>query len=282
MDPQDRVVGVDFSGARDARENVWIAECERRDGTLRLTGLAPAHERLDPSGADPEATAAALARFLRGRSGAAGLDVPFSLPAPVAERLGAETWRDVVAVVAGFDDAAAFDAACQQATPGDATYARRATDTAHDSFSPYHFFVKRQTYHGIAGVLQPLVAGGDAWVLPIDAGATRGDSRLRLLEVYPAAVFDGLDLHREEYKGSGDRERERRRANLAGVRDHVSVPDRLAARALADADGDALDALAAAIGTARAFETDPTPATDSWRLEGAIYPLAGGRRPHDT
>lgn len=285
MDPPDRIVGVDFSGARDARENVWIAECERRDGTLRLTGLAPARERLDPSGRDPAATAAALAGFLRGRSGAAGLDVPFSLPAPVARGLGAETWRELLEVVAGFDDASAFDTACQRATPGDRTYARRATDAAHGSFSPYHFFVKRQTYTGMSDVLRPLVVDGDARVLPMDIDVARDGDRLLLLEMYPAAVLDGLDLHREEYKGTGSRERERRGANLAGLRSRVSVPDRFADRALADTDGDALDAIAAAVGTERAFETDLTPATREPRLEGAIYPLvndqsAGG--PHDT
>jgi len=276
VDPPDRVVGVDFSGASDARENVWIAECERRDGALRLTGLAPARERLDPSGADPAATTTALAAFLRGRSGAAGLDFPFSLPAPVAGELGAETWRGLADVVAGFEDASAFDAACQRATPGDRTYARRATDAAHGSFSPYHFFVKRQAYHGIAGVLRPLVADGDARVLPMDLGVARDGDRPDLLETYPAAVFDGLGCHREEYKGTGERERRRRRANLAGLRDGVAVPDRLADRALADADGDALDAVAAAVGAARAFDGDLTPATGEWRLEGAIYPLAEG------
>jgi hypothetical protein len=283
VDPPTRVAGVDFSGARDARENVWIAECERRDG-LRLTALAPASDRLAPVGDDPRATTEALVDWTRTRSGAVGFDFPFSLPAAVARGLGAGTWRETLDAVAGFADASAMDDACGRATPGDRTYARRATDEAHDSFSPYHFFVKRQTYHGMGGVLAPLVAEEAARVLPFDLGTARaGDGdRPVVLETYPAAVVARLGGHRERYKGTGETERERRAANLAGLREHVTVPDGLADRALADPDGDALDALAAAVGTALACETGLRPAGDeaTWRLEGAIYPLARG--PHDT
>lgn len=280
MDPPDYVVGVDFSGARDARENVWIAECERTAGGLELVGCAPASERLAPDGADPGATTDALAGFLCGLDDAAvGLDFPFSLPAPVASGLGATTWRETLDAVAAYDDASAMDAACQDATPGDQTYARRACDEVRDSFSPYHFFVKKQTYHGTVGVLRPLATAGAAWVLPFDAEEARAagpGSRPRLLETYPAAVLARLGLHDERYKGSGEGERRRRERNLAGLRDHVAVPGSLADRIRADADGDALDALAAAVGTDVAVRERVVPRTADWRVEGAIYPLADG------
>ena len=279
MDPPTRVVGVDFSGARDARENVWIAECERRNGDLRLIGCAPASDRLDPEGADPGATTAALVGFVRRLSEAAvGLDFPFALPAPVAREMGATTWRETLDAVAAFDDASAMDAACQAATPGERTYARRACDEALDSFSPYHFFIKRQTYHGTTGVLRPLTAAEEAWVLPFDAEAAwaaGADGRPHLLETYPAAVLARLGLHDERYKGTDAGERRRRERNLAGLRDHVTVPDPFADRIVADTGGDALDALAAAVGTELAFETGLEPRTGEWRIEGAIYPLGG-------
>jgi hypothetical protein len=280
VDPPTRVAGVDFSGARDARENVWVAECERAADGLRLTALAPASDRLAPAGDDPEATTAALVDWTRGQRGAVGFDFPFSLPAAVARGLGAGTWRETLDALAAFGDASAMDEACQAATPGDRTYARRVTDEAHDSFSPYHFFVKRQTYHGVAGVLAPLVADAAVRVVPMDLGGA-DDDRPVVLETYPAAVFARLGLHRERYKGTDEADRDRRAANLAGLRNRVAVPDRLADRALADPDGDALDALAAAVGVDLAFESGLRPAGDeaTWRLEGAIYPLAG---PHDT
>jgi hypothetical protein len=280
VDPPTRVVGVDFSGARDARENVWIAECERTAGRVELVGCAPASERLDPAGADPGATMDALVGFVRGLSDVAvGLDFPFALPASVARGLGATTWRETLDAVAGYDDASAMDAACQAATPGERTYARRACDEARDSFSPYHFFVKKQTYHGMGEVLRPLATAGEARVLPFDAAKARApdaDARPLLLETYPAAVLARLGLHDERYKGTSEEERERRGANLAGLRDHVTVPDQFAERIVADADGDALDALAAAVGTELAFAAGLEPRTDEWRVEGAIYPLAGG------
>ncbi len=280
MDPPDRVVGVDFSGARDARENVWIAECERTDGELKLVGCAPASERLAPTGTDPVATTDALVSFICGLDGTAvGLDFPFSLPVPVAHGLGATTWRETLDAVATYDDASAMDAACQDATPGDRTYARRACDEVLDSFSPYHFFVKKQTYHGMVGVLRPLATAGVAWVLPFDtekARAAGSDSRPRLMETYPAAVLARLGLHDERYKGSGQSECQRREHNLAGLRDHVTAPDSLADRISADADGDALDALAAAVGTDVAVRERVMPQTADWRVEGAIYPLTNG------
>lgn len=278
VDRPNRVVGVDFSGARDARENVWVAVCERTDDGLRLRACAPASERVDPAGADPEATVDALVGAVRGLDDAAvGFDFPFALPAVVARGLGATTWRETLDAVAGFADPSAMDAACQAATPGARTYARRACDDALDSFSPYHFFVKRQTYHGTTGLLRPLVANGDAWVLPFDHAAARArdaDARPLVLETYPAATFDRLGLHDERYKGTGEAERGRRATNLAGLRDHVTVPGSLADRLVADADGDALDALAAAVGTELALGTTLVPETDDWRVEGAIYPLA--------
>jgi hypothetical protein len=277
VDSPDHVVGVDFSGARDARENVWIAECERTSAGLRLVACAPASERLEPAGPDPGATTDALVGFVRGLDGAAvGVDVPFSLPAAVARGLGATTWRETLETVAGFADPSAMDAACQAATPGSRTYARRACDDALGSFSPYHFFVKKQTYHGTTGLLRPLVTAADAWVLPFDLAAARGAAVARplLLETYPAAVFARLGRHDERYKGTGESERERRAANLAGLREHVRTPESLADRLVADAGGDAIDALAAAVGVELAFGTGLEPRTDDWRLEGAIYPLA--------
>lgn len=280
VDPPTRVVGVDFSGARDARENVWIAECERTGEGLALVACGPASERLAPDGPDPGATRDALVGFVDGldAGAAVGLDVPFSLPAPVARGLGATTWRETLDAVAAFDDASAMDAACQAATPGERTYARRTCDDALDSFSPYHFFVKRQTYHGMT-LLRSLVDDGSAWVLPFDladARAAGADARPLLLETYPAGVFERLGLCRERYKGPSDEERRRRERNLAGLREHVAVPDPLADRIAGDADGDALDALAAAVGTRLAVGRGLVPRTDEWALEGAIYPLPDG------
>jgi hypothetical protein len=279
MDRPDRVVGVDFSGASDARKNVWIASCERTSQGLELVDCAPAGERLALAGVDPEATTAALVGFVRGLNArvAVGLDFPFSLPAPVARELGARTWRETLKRVAAYDDASAMDAACQDATVGERTYARRDCDDTLDSFSPYHFFVKRQTYHGMAEVLEPLVAEESAWVLPFDLTEARtagADARPLILETYPAAVFDRLGCHSEGYKGGAGRERERRATNLAGLRDHVIVPESLADRVVADADGDAIDALAAAVGTELAFDDELVPSTADWAIEGSIYPLA--------
>ncbi|MFB6304930.1 MAG: DUF429 domain-containing protein [Haloferacaceae archaeon] len=280
-----RVTGVDFSGARDARENVWLAEAVVESGapTVGVESCAPATTALAghlddagdrapdrgraPEGSgtparppdDPEATARALADHVRSLPGGhvVACDFPFGLPRPVAAgAFDATTWRESLDAVAALDSGDALADACrawaEAEADADGVYLKRTTDERTGAFSPYHFFVVDQTYQGMANVLAPLVEDGDAYVLPNDLGEADAD-RPWLLEVYPAAVFDALGCHRERYKGTGAAERERRAANLDGLRAAgLRLDDATAERAVANAGGDALDALAAAVGAARA------------------------------
>jgi hypothetical protein len=224
-----------------------------------VTDCAPATEACaDRYEADPtparDATLAALRRFLaaRGPGSLVAVDVSFGLPAGLAEHLGAGTWREGVARVAAFDSASAFADACREWAASDAAgeggvYRTRLTDERTGAFSPYHFFVKHQTYHAARAVLDPLVRAERVHALPMDAGAADG-SRPLLVEAYPAATLDALGLHRESYKESGTAARTRREANLDGLAAAgVALPPEFPReRVLADEDGDALDAVVAA------------------------------------
>ncbi len=269
MSEPRRLLGVDCSGATDARDRVWVADCRLDGDRIAVRDCAPAREALVPSGADPEATTAALADRIRAAPGGTvvGMDAPFGLPAAVAAgALDATDWRESLDAVAALEGPEALATACVEWANGrdGATYRRRRTDEAIGGLSPYHFFVVNQTYHVVAGVLRPLVRAGVAAVLPNDLPAPA--DRPWLLEVYPAGVFAALDCHDDRYKGDDEAERRRRAANLDGLRAAgARLDDGLATRLVEDAGGDGLDALAAAVGAARVVREDRLePPADAW------------------
>jgi hypothetical protein len=287
------VYGVDFSGARDAGANVWVTTADVTADGLRARDCAPAVDALagyydgDPT-VDRDATLAALRAFVAARDPTAtvALDVSFGLPAAVARgALDVETWRQTPAAVADFDSASAFADACTAWTrdhADGATYLKRETDAGTGAFSPYHFFVKHQTYRAARHVLAPLIEADAVRVAPMDdvggaAGAgdagTRDDpDRPRLVEIYPAATLAAVDAHREGYKGDDAEHRRRRVANLEVLCDAGVVLDDgfPRERVLDDGGGDGLDSLVAAFAAWR-HAGDPTPDGPWDPLEGFIY-----------
>ena len=271
----DTVYGVDFSGASRAGESVWLTAAALEDGALRVRECGRADDFLaghyaeEPT-TDRGPTLDALAAFVRSRdAGAAvGFDFPFAVPSVVAEgAFGAESWREVVAAVADCGGAEAFAETCVEWTTAhaDGTYLKRETDREHGAFSPYHFFVQKQTYHGIADVLAPVA--DHARVAPFDPPRDGGPV---VAETYPAGVLDALGLRREGYKGTEDAHRTRRTRNLDGLCEaaSVTVPAALRDVYLDDSDGDALDSLLAAVAVFRN--------RDDWghepaSLDGRIY-----------
>jgi hypothetical protein len=267
------VYGVDFSGASDAGDNVWVTELDASgDPAVSACQRAPAalaeHYEGEPTTARAE-TMSAIASF--GSSlpptAAVGFDFPFSVPAAVARgAFDAATWREVVDAVAACEDAVAFAERCVQWAQDrtDSTYLQRETDASVGALSPYHFFVNAQTYHGIADVLAPL--HGDATVVPFD---DRGERQL-VAECYPAGTLDELGLHREGYKGRADAETRRREQNADEIGGDVGleVPDGIRQTVVDDHEGDALDSLVAAVGVLRNLDEFEFGAAG---VEGRIY-----------
>ncbi|MDH5021661.1 DUF429 domain-containing protein [Halobacterium rubrum] len=255
----DTIYGVDFSGAKCAGESVWLTEASVEDGAFRVRDCGRAPDVLaDYYDGEPKTdrgpTLAALAAFVRSQPDATafGFDFPFAVPRAVAEgAFDAATWRDVVDAVADCRDADAFAEVCVEWTNANAdgtTYLKRDTDREHGAFSPYHFFVQHQTYHGVADVLAEVA--DDAQVVPFDPPAAGGPA---VAETYPAGVLDALGLCREGYKGTGESHQTRRARNLDGLAAlaDVSIPGGLRQRYLDDTDGDALDSLLAAVAVFR-------------------------------
>ena len=75
-----RLLGIDFSGARDAGRRIWIAEGRLDAGRLRVEALVRAAD-LPSGGRAREAALSALRRHLAEAGDAlVGLDVPNALP----------------------------------------------------------------------------------------------------------------------------------------------------------------------------------------------------------
>jgi hypothetical protein len=262
-----RVLGVDFSGARDAGRKIWIAECRRgRGNRLTLVDLLPAAD-LPESGPAPAVAIAALARHVVSQPDTiAGFDFPFTLPKTVIDR---PRWESFAAgFAARFPDPDAFrDWALRRAKGREI---RRAADhAAKTPFNSYNLRIYRQTWWGIAHLLGPLLASGAAIIRPYQPLPAKPHPIL--IEACPASSLKAIGFY-PPYKGRGGAHRLARRAVLKRLIDSGLIdrpPSRIQRILFDNIGGDALDAVIAAIATAYArIEIDPDA---DQRLEGIIY-----------
>lgn len=246
MSGRRHVVGVDFSGARDAGNRIWIAEGEIENGAVRIETCFPARD-LPGSAAARRAALAALVEFLAAQDGAViGLDFPFGLPVPL---IAEATWEAFVAAFpARYGSAEGFRAACNEAAGG--RELKRRTDVeARTPFAVYNLRLFRQTYAGIAEVLRPLVATDAARVLPMQHPV---DGKPVIAEICPASLLKSRGLY-PSYKGRRDAHRRARRSIVRGLAARgllAPLTARIARTVVADHGGDALDSVVAALGAA--------------------------------
>lgn len=262
-----RVLGVDFSGARQAGDHIWIAAGTRSGGRLSLEGCRPARE-LSGGGRDRKSALAALKALLESeRRAAAGLDFPFGLPRSLVAE---ERWEDFVrAFPRRYPDAGSFREACRRAAAW--RELKRRTDVeARVPFSAYNLRLYRQTYFGIADVLLPLLDSGVARAVPMQPPAP---GKVLLAETCPASLLKRLGLY-VPYKGR-DRRFEHARSGIIEwlfTNNLLTIRKKEVYRSLIeDSGGDALDAVLAAIATAnlprlRQATTDPVE-----KVEGKVY-----------
>jgi hypothetical protein len=152
---------------------------------------------------------------------------------------------------------------------------RRAADReAKTPFNSYNLRIYRQTWWGIAHLINPLLKTGQAIVRPYQPLARV--LRPILIEACPASSLKAIRFY-PAYKGSSGAHRQERGAVLRklieiGV---LEAPSRrLQAILLDNAGGDALDALIAALAASHAaIETE---ADSDQRIEGIIYSALHG------
>jgi hypothetical protein len=264
-----RVFGVDFSGAGNAGDLIWIAEVgPAPGGRAALLSCRPARE-LPGGGRDRAPALAALVRFIAAAGHAAfGCDFPFGLPATLWPGLDWAAW--VASLPGRFADADAFRSDCMARAGG--RELKRPTDReAQVPFGAWNIRLYRQTFHGMAGVLAPLL---DRVAVPPMQPAVPG--RPVLLEICPASTLRRLGLYGRPYKGAAPGHR----ANRAAILDGMIAADLLAPpgaalvdRLVGDRGGDALDSVVAAVACARAIAAPgyDRPRVAAELLEGRVY-----------
>jgi hypothetical protein len=262
--------GIDFSGARQAGHDIWLAEATATDDTLCVADCQSAADRFGVAERAP--CLGRLTECCR-EATVVGLDFPFGVPAVVH---GVETWEDSLEwVTTVAHDAVAFQSACRsrarEATDDDRADLRRETDGPVGALCPYTNHVRAMTFHGIRDLLAPLSRTDEVAVRPMQE--PESPDATSLCEVYPAGTLASLDLPAREYKDTDEHARDRRRQIVDGLADQTPLEftDGVRGTLVDDAGGDALESVVAALGTYRArqadFETD-RPYDDS---EGYIY-----------
>lgn len=260
-----RFLGVDFSGARNAGNGIWVAEGSDVEGRLVIDQLRRARDL--PGGAvDRTSALSALRGHLAVQDSAlVGLDFPFSLP---SELIDAPAWPAFArGFAARYQDPEAFREDCRRRTGG-RELKRRTDRETKTPFCTYNLRLYRQTYSGIANILAPLA---DNPRIAIATVLERPDANCTLAETCPASSLKRLGLYRP-YKGRGDALRDWRTAILERLREEgLDCSEALAQLAMADIGGDALDAIIAAATMWRCAAGNLTAVDEVDALEARVF-----------
>jgi hypothetical protein len=253
----ERFYGVDFSGARRAGDTTWIAELAptRRGFVLTslqsLTAICGMSER--------EAALPCLVQLVHASEQALwGFDFPFGLP---VELFPAGTaWSEQFDFLDEWeDDAYGCGLECVRRSKRllRRKHIMRAADTeARTPFDTFHYRIIYQTFFGMRDVVNPLRQAPRTAVLPFQYRKLPTAKRV-VVECCPGSVLKWERVPHQNYKQptGGPLTRKRRRTRhaildwLGGV---VEVDERFRRVMMRNPGGDAIDAVIAAVGAARA------------------------------
>jgi hypothetical protein len=257
----DTIFGVDFSGAKLAGRNTWVARLEplrRNSRRYRLASLANL-EKLSGAAERPAALAWLVQHIAESQDALWALDFPFGLPVEVVEP-GARWHAQLDLLHAWGEDAYGLGLECVRRAQarGGPMHIRRLTDSeAKTPFDCYHYRIIYQTFYGMRDVLGPLRLLRRTAILPFHYRRLASARRV-LVEACPASTLKRLRLPHNNYKqpegGPLTRKRLRsRRAILAGLAGHVTIDVGQRRAIIRNGGGDALDAVIAALGAAQAW-----------------------------
>ena len=278
------VYGVDFSGARLAGRNTWVARVEQagrgaRTSPYRLTTLARLEDLCGT--AERGAALAHLVGVIDKSEGALwALDFPFGLPVEVMGE-GAR-WNcqfDFLREWGEDDYGVGLECIRRAEGMGREKHIRRLTDIEEKApFDPYHYRIIYQTFYGMRDVLGPLRRRRQTAILPFQYRRLAGARRV-LVEACPASTLKRLGLPHQNYKQPEGgpltpKRRRTRRHILDGLARLVSLTDTDRRRIMRNGGGDALDAVLAAVGASHAVRTldhDAIARHPRYPREGHLY-----------
>jgi hypothetical protein len=272
------VFGVDFSGAKLAGANTWVARAEVNDTGLSLVALDP----LEALAGTPEREPALgflLEAILASTDALWGIDFPFGLPVELFP--AGMPWDEQLPWLESFaGDAVACGRDCVRRAlkTGGPMHIRRTTDIETKTpFDCYHYRIIHQTYHGMTKMLARLHGRPRTAILPFDSLKSK-TSRV-VVETCPSSTLKRLRLPYRNYKQPTGgplttRVMATRTAILAGIEPRIAISESHRRVAMRNPGGDALDAIVAAVGTFDSFLATDLRAVarhPRYRFEGRIY-----------
>jgi hypothetical protein len=209
-----------------------------------------------------------------------GFDFPFALPIEVVDKGSrfpdqlswARDWKK---------DAYSFGVHCLTRAKKlkREWHIRRTTDSETKApFDCYHYRIIYQTFHGMRDVLRPLSTDIKTCILPFQYDLLPTAERV-VIEACPSTTLKKLGLPHQMYKQpAGGPLTKKRLANrkvlMDAIEQHVDVPPELRRVMARNPGGDAIDAVLAAIGAWRAWQTidhAAIAAHERYPREGYVY-----------
>ncbi|WP_423743939.1 DUF429 domain-containing protein (plasmid) [Haladaptatus sp. SPP-AMP-3] len=260
------VVGIDFSGAKDAGKHIWISTGTEYPGTLQITYCEQASDFFGV-GTDRNTVFKELVDWIDSLNNATvGIDFPFGVPKVMAEVMfQAKSWKEFVnsSLWSGLNPER-FRQQCVNFSKNEL----RDTDAMHRADCPHSIRIYKQTFYGVKDILQPLLQRNVSIAPMVKNGNTT------VLETYPAATLakeEGLFATRYKNRAST---RDRRKHNVHAL-SHLQDLDigGISNNKIVDNKrGDAMDSLVAALAAFRASQNSSlfniSPQT---QIEGHIY-----------
>jgi hypothetical protein len=258
------IFGVDSSGAKLAGRNTWIARLERSSRKRRPFYKLVEISRLEYlcGTAERGAALAHLVSLVRSSDEALwAFDFPFGLPMEVMEQ-GAR-WPDQLEFLHdwGEDDyGVGLECLRRAKLLGGPLHIRRLTDIeAKAPFDPYHYRIIYQAFYGMRDVLGPLWRRRHTVILPFQYRRLASAKRV-LVEACLASTLKRIGLPHQNYKQPEggpltNKRRRTRRIIMEGLTRHILISESHQRVIMRNGGGDALDAVIAALGAARAWGT---------------------------
>ncbi len=265
-----RIIGAQFSGAALAGSRTWIAEGVIEDGALRIAMVRQVADL--PNGAVERDLAMIALRkyFAKQRATVIGIDFPFSLPKALVKE---KRWTDFIAAFGKrYDDVQDFTTQAKKAAGNQERWRHTDRELGKRS-APHKRRLAFQTFFGIRDILAPLVGEGLAAAVPMQEPIPR---KPIFVEVSPPSSMRRARIS-PPFKGAAPLARRAREGVLASYERMGQLwplPPEVRERVLDDAEGDALNAVVAAIAAAWASKNRDRwslPSDSPYMIEGRIY-----------
>ncbi len=275
----DSIIGVDFSGAKLAGKNIWLADVEPDGDRLRLRGLNSLETLA--GAAEREIALPSLAdRIVTSTNTLWAIDFPFALPIELA-CMGPSFAHQLATTQVYKGDAYDFGRwlLAEAKKLGGANHIRRQTDSeAKTPFDCYHYRIICQTFHGMRDVLRAIAADERTAILPFQYERLKKAKRV-VIEACPSTTLKKFGWPHQNYKqpAGGPLTAKRlatRKQLYAGLATLIDIPPALQRVIARNPGGDALDAVLAAVGAWRAWNAVDHAAIANharYPLEGYVY-----------